>query len=156
MEYFHVLVATTESPSNLECILSDLDRKALKHRFIKPLTKSRDLNIEGRIVRRPDLAVVRIQQTDEPSDVVLGKLKETSRAEIESFNRQSRGAILVSAGHGHSRDDLHMVGTDVTSQFLAHDLSPLGSGGFWSNPWVVTVGGGLLLAGIIALLARLL
>ena len=157
MPYYHVLVAATASPEKLECILWDLDRKALRKRFIKPLSKSRDIVVDGRIVRRSEIAVVRIQETDDSSDPVLKKLQETSWAAIERFNRQSQGAVLISAGDGHSRDDLHMVGTDVTSTFLAPDLSPTWvGGGFWTNPWLVTVGGGLLVIGIAALLAHLL
>jgi hypothetical protein len=156
MTYFHVLVASKASPTRLECILWDLDKGALKKRFVKPFAASKDIMVAGSIHRRSEVAAVRIQVTEEPSDSVLKRLQEESWAAIQEFNQKSQGVTLVSPGDGHSRDDLYMVGVDVTERFLGTDA--LATSRFrrvMNNQWLVTIVGGLILAAIIAVAAAL-
>jgi hypothetical protein len=149
MAYYHVLIADKAKPDALQCILWDLDEHSLQTKFLEPFAASQDILIEGRIYRVADIGAVTIRSTDRPSDQELKSIQDESWADVQRFNRESPGLMLVSAGQGYSKNDLAHAGTDVTSAKLRlPSASP-----FWERYGkeiiigvVVTVLGGLILA----------
>jgi hypothetical protein len=93
--------------------------------------------------------VVRTEKDDETERALLQK---SSFEEVQKFNRESNGIILVSAGTGYDPVDILEVGEDVTSKFI------VGPPGYASgpnivtrllhNPWTVGVGTAVI-AGVI-------
>ena len=149
MAYYHVLVADKAKPDALQCILWDLDEQSLQNRFLAPFAAGKDILVEGRIYRVVDIATVNIRSTDRPSDQELKTIQDESWADVQRFNRESPGIVLVSAGLGYSKNDLAHAGTDVTSTNLRLPSAST----FWERYGkeiiigvIVTVLGGLILA----------
>ena len=147
MPYYHALVAFNSSPSSFQCVFLDLDARQLRRRFVSPLSAGREIVVNGRILRRADIASVRIQSTTQAADEVLKALRVSSNEAIDRLNSEPGGVFFVSGGRGHTRDDLCLVGTDVTSEFLPHSIKAR-STTVWSNPWLVGIGTAVI-AGIL-------
>ena len=157
MPFFHVLIADQSDPERLRCILSDLDEPTLRAEFVAPFASSKDILVDGRIYRISEIATAKIRRTERKADQELKTIQDESWAAIERFNRES-DVVLISAGQGHSKDDLALAGTDVTNEMLTAAPSTESGGGVWDRYGkqivvgvIVTVVGGAILA-LLALL----
>lgn len=73
---------------------------------------------------------------------------------FETFNREARGVVLLGIGLGYDLNDLATSGTDVTSNYVKEPPSQSPQQSMivrlLSNPWVVSVGCGIIVAGMVA------
>lgn len=153
MSYHHILVSFSDEPKKLRCVLSDLPKQDVQKRFATPYSKGKDILCGNEIIHVAKISTVQIIRTDRDIETELSDIQEKSFKEIEEFNRNTESVALISIGRGHDKEDIVEAGVDVTSDFIA------GAAGYAStnklvrllhNPWVVRVGGGLILAAILA------
>jgi len=151
MTFFHVLVKFKPAPDTVRCIFSDLSRKDLESRFLKPYRAGRSTLSGSEVIHTSDIAWTQIMETARDSAEELKDIQAKSWKDIEEFNRNS-SVVLISAGHGYDAEDIVDAGTDVTSQFIT---SPPGEGSslimrIMNHQWVVVVIGGLIVIGLAA------
>jgi hypothetical protein len=108
----------------------------------------KDIFSSGEILPIASISRVKVIKTDDPKDIELEKLRKESRNKTDEFNRNS-SVVLISLGRGYHDEDIIHCGNDVTSEFI--DTAP-GEGTRLQrfikalhNPWVVRIGGGVLL-----------
>ncbi|QGT77771.1 hypothetical protein GM160_02060 [Guyparkeria halophila] len=148
MAFLHVVIERTEEEKPL-FLFGDLTKTELKRRFIRPYKLARSVLKENRVVNLSCVTSVHVIETDKPLDVALKHLRVESNERIDSLNRESGGVFIISAGSGWVAEDIVHCGRDVTAQYVT---SPPGEGtlashalAFLHNPWVLRVGGGLLI-----------
>lgn len=94
--------------------------------------------------------------TGQNDQVKRDAFQERSFREIQEFNRQSGSVTLISVGRGYEPADILEAGEDVTGKYIP---GPPGDGAKASlatkvvnHPWIVTIGTGLIVAALAALL----
>ena len=155
MVYFHVLLRLDKADVGYEQIFSDLSESELKVRFLKPYRNAKDLFVGGRIVKASQIASILIVRTKETNEVTRERINTDSLNRISEMNSEPGGMVIISPGSGYDPEDILEEGKDVTVDYVD---GPPGSGkvivwaSFVNHPWVVTIVGGLALAGLIALI----
>lgn len=153
MPFYQILVAIEPEPDKLRCLLRDLSEPQLLAQFVKPYRSGRDLICGNQIVPVTALRKIHIIRTAREDEREREALNEKSLKEIEAINRKPGGLLFLSPGRGYEPEDIFEVGADVTAEFISgppgvtygqNRLSHL-----LSNPWVVAVGTGLIVAGIV-------
>lgn len=154
MAYFHVFLRFDQADVDYEQIFSDLSESQLKDRFLKPYRKANDILAKGRIVKAAQINSLLIVRTKDTNDVTRERINSASLNRISEMNREPGGMIIFSPGSGYDPEDILEEGEDVTADYID---GPPGSGKVmvWASlanhPWVVTIVGGLILAGLLAL-----
>ncbi len=148
MSYFHVLLQFDDSPRSLRCVLHDLSERDLKVRFLRPYNKGWDILVESEVIKIPTIRKIQIIKTGRMNEVEREDIKVKSRRELAESNRGS-DLIEIGFGRGYRMEDIAEAGVDVTADYLSH--APGGADRsatsiLFHNPWVITVGGGLLVA----------
>lgn len=155
MAYFHVLLRLDKADLDYEEIFSDLSESELKDRFLKPYRNAKDILVDGRVVKASQITSVLIVRTKETNDVTRELINNDSLNRISEMNREPDSMVIISPGSGYDPEDILEEGENVTADYVD---SPPGSGNGidWAfvvnHPWVVTIAGGLALAGLLALL----
>lgn len=154
--FFHVIIKGKGDAGRL--LFGDLDRAALKRRFLKPYGRGKKI-VEGNAVIDLDaLDAVQIIRTEKPKDTMLDQLMRESLDSVDRFNAEARdsGVVLVSFGYGGKDEDIAHAGTDVTGEFIR---SGPGTGGWLyrhlGNNWIITIVGGLIVTVIGGLIVAL-
>lgn len=153
MPFYQVLVAIEPEPDKLRRILTDLSEPQLSAQFVQPYRKGIDLICGNELVSLASLRKVHIVRTERTDTQERSALNDKSLKEIEAINREPGGVVFLSLGRGYEPEDILEVGTDVTAEFIS---GPPGNAQglqrvlrLLSNQWVVTVGAGLIVAGIV-------
>lgn len=151
--YFHVFLSVESAPEDQRCVFSDLDEAGLKASFIKPFKEGNNILCANEVIPFENIRKFVITATDERSEDMLNEYRKNSRETFEKYNRQSRSVVFI-GGLGFSKDDLARIGTDVTSKFI-HEPPPRFPNShlhirLLNNPWVVSIAGGVIVAGIVA------
>ncbi|MBE0614869.1 MAG: hypothetical protein IH604_14460 [Burkholderiales bacterium] len=151
MTFFHVLVKFKSAPDKARCVFSDLSRKDLESKFLKPYRAGRSTLSGAEVIETGNIAWTQIMETERGTAEELKDIQAKSWKDIEEFNRNS-SVVLISAGHGYDAEDIVDAGNDVTSQFIT---SPPGEGSsviikIMNHQWVIAVIGGLIVAGLAA------
>lgn len=151
MPYYHVLVTFTDSPKNPQCVLDDLSEQELKTKFVRLYKKGKDILCDKEVVRIGNIKSVQIIRTNKKNEDERSIIQEESFKRIQELNRQSDSIAIISIGHGYNTEDIAYAGEDVTSQYITgapgHETSNLILS-FLNNPWVMTIGAGLILAAL--------
>lgn len=147
MAFLHVVIEREEDEKPL-FLFGDLTKAELKRRFLRPYKLAKSVLKENRVVNLAGVTAVHVIETDKPLDAALRQLRVESNERIDRINRESGGVFIISAGSGWVDEDVVHCGHDVTAQYVT---SPPGEGTLASralallhNPWVLRVGGGLL------------
>jgi hypothetical protein len=97
-------------------------------------------------------------ETSEPLDDALKRLQKESRERIDRLNRESDSVVIISAGSGWQEKDVVECGKEVTGKYI---IGPPGEGTWLTkisailhNPWVLSIGGGLALIVIGAIIKK--
>ena len=149
MAYYHVLIKTKEAPANFRCLLSDLTRRELQKQFVKPYNLGRCILIKTDTLDTKVIVSIRIIETEHASEIELAKIRRRSQQEIADWNSQPDAPTLICLGRGYDTEDIEEAGKDVTDQFIH---SPPGEGTLARalrlahNPWIVTIGSGIVIA----------
>jgi hypothetical protein len=153
MVFFHVVATFEDRPEEPVSVFMNLSDRDLKARFLKPYLRGEDLVSGNRILRVKSIRKVHIIRTERQSEHELANLQRKSRAEIEEINRKSRHAVFIVLGVGYKDEDIVHTGLDVTAQLIS---GPPGArdtvsrfSSLLNNGWVVTVGGGTLVAALV-------
>ncbi len=153
MPFYQVLIATESEPGKLRTVLTDLSKAQLLAQFVQPYRKGLDLVCGNEIVSLASLRRVHIVRTERTDEQERSALSEKSLKEIEAINRAADGLVFLNPGRGFEPEDILEVGADVTAEFIS---GPPGSAPglqrvfrLLSNQWVVAVGAGLIVAGIV-------
>jgi len=153
MSFYQVLIAIEPQPDKLRCILRDLSEPRLLAQFVEPYRKGRDLVCGNEIIPIASLRKVHVVRTERDDAEERESLNAKSRRELEAINREPGGVVFLSLGRGYDPEDILEVGEDVTAGYIsgppgaAQDPSPVLR--FLSNQWIVAVGTGLIVAGIV-------
>lgn len=155
MAYFHVFLRLDKADGDYEQIFSDLSESELKDRFLKAYRKGQDILAKGRIVKAGQINSLLIVRTKDANDVTRERINNASLDRISRMNREPGGMIIISPGSGYDPVDILEEGEDVTVHYI--DAPPgLGKVVAWeslaNHPWIVTIVGGLILAGLLTLL----
>ncbi|CAA6828333.1 MAG: Unknown protein [uncultured Sulfurovum sp.] len=153
MPYYHVLVTFTDSPKDPQCVLDDLSEQELKTKFVGLYKKGKDILCDKDVVRIGNIKSVQIIRTNKKSEDERSIIQEKSFKRIEELNRQSDSITIISPGYGYSPGDIAVAGEDVTSQYITRAPGHEASNFIFSllnNPWVMTIGTGLILAALVA------
>ncbi len=153
MPYYHVLVTFTDSPKNPLCVLEDLSEHELKTKFVGLYKKGKDILCDKDVVRIGNIKSVQIIRTNKKSEDERSIIQEESFKRIQELNRQSDSTAIISLGYGYSPEDIAYAGEDVTSHYITgapgHETSNF-IFTLINNPWVITIGTGLILAALVA------
>lgn len=146
MSYFHVLLQLEDSPGSTRCVFHDLSERQLKDQFLRPCKEGRDLLIESEIIKLSGIRKIQIIKTERTNEVEREYIKAKSRRELAESNR---GADLIDIGfgRGYHMHDIAEAGADVTHEYIRRlpgraEKSVISK--LFYNPWVLTLGGRLL------------
>lgn len=112
--FFHVIVWIYPASRIARLILSDLDEKELKERFIRPYEKGERILANSENVDLMQVSSVEIIRTDAPKEVILAELEEEHFARMN--RNQSQGAIIVGLPPGE--EDISEKGENVTARYI--------------------------------------
>lgn len=151
MSLHHVLLTLSESPSKPRCVLSDLSEQQLQTQFVAPYRKGKNTLCGNEVIQVTNIKNVQIIRTKLPSEVERSAMQDRSFKDIQKFNRGSDSVTIISPGHGYEQEDIAEAGEDVTSQYIIGPPGYANSGSLreiLNNPWVVTIGTGLIVAAL--------
>lgn len=148
MSYFHVVIKT-KSDDSWKCCLKDINEEKLIELFIKPYKKGNKIIVEGEVVSTKKINHVVISKTHKNHKEELENVRKTSEQYFKEMNKNSTVRIM-SPGYGLRNYEIKDCGENVTSYYLTNGA---GEEGFMNNPWVITIGGGLVVGGILLLLS---
>lgn len=151
-EFFHVLITLRGGAEHL--LLEDLSRAALQNRFLKPYQRGEKLTVAGRIVDPHDLSGVRIIKTPDRKEAAMDRLFQEGLAATDRMNTDAQASGVVIMPPLYSRDtDIEHAGEDVTSAFVKGAPGSAGTLAHYLNhPWTLTILGGLIVAGLAAMI----
>lgn len=152
MSYHHVIIRLFESERNPRSIISDASEKELLSEFVHPYRAGKDILLGSELFRLVDIRTVLIVRTERPEAIERDEINEADLKEIGRLNAQSDGFVIFSTGRGYDPEDILDVGTDVTAQYIK---GPPGQSSALlrtalHNPWIVTIGAGLIVAALVA------
>jgi len=151
VSYYHVLVKFAGGSEPPECIFKDLTLAQLKKQFLRPYERGWKVLSGTRVFDVMAINWTQIVQTERPSELELREIREKSRKEIEDFNRDG-SVVLISIGRGYADEDIVEAGKDVTTIYIK---APPGAtsnliSALLNHQWVVTLLGGVIVAGLVA------
>lgn len=155
MPFHHVLITLSNTPNEWRCLFVDLSERELESRFLAPYRKGADILLSGEVIRLLDVRKVQVIRTNRNSETELKDLQDSSYAEVQRLNRLSPGVAFISAGRGYQQEDIAELGKDMTDHFVKGapgHAPPFSFRDALNNPWVLTIGGGLLVAFLLAML----
>lgn len=128
-------------------LLTDLSADDIRKKFVRPYLKGQHILCGNNQIDVFGITKLLIICTEENSKNARKKINEESLRRIDELNAQG-GPMLISAGSGYNAEDIREAGVDVTSEFITGSV-----GSKKSLPWyvnlIITVAGGLLVAGIV-------
>ncbi|WP_337911483.1 hypothetical protein [Vibrio cholerae] len=148
MNKFHVVIKT-KSDDSWKCCFKDLSEKELIYSFVKPYKKGKEIIVDGEIISTKEINHVVISKTDKTHKEELKIVQDTSYQKIQEMNRNS-SIRIISPGYGWQNYEIKDCGENVTSYYLT---SGAGEVGFMNSPWVITIGGGLVVGVLLLLLS---
>ena len=144
---FHVFIISKGADEFHELFL-DLSETELRQKFVNPYLDGEDIYDKGSITRISDIARVAVLRSELSAKETLDKLAADHQAELARIKHEE-GLNVLGSYRGRKITELFECCEDVTEQKIAR--AP-GAGTprtkfvrFLHNPWVVRVGGGLLL-----------
>ncbi|EOA8959543.1 hypothetical protein ACIMS1_005277 [Vibrio harveyi] len=147
MDKFHVVIKT-KSDDSWKCCFKDLSEKELIDSFVKPYKKGKGIIVDAEIISTKEISHVVISKTDKTHKEELKIVQTTSYQKIQEMNRNS-SIRIISPGYGWQSYEIKDCGENVTSYYLT---SGAGEVGFMNSPWVITIGGGLIVGVLLLLL----
>ena len=151
--FYHVLIADGEKPDELREVFKDRDEKELKRMVVNPYKKGTSLICGNEIIPVLQIKKIHIVQTAQCNKAEREAMNNTSVKTIEKLNSMGFACICVGAGY-KPQDILKAPGAkDVTSRYIT--APPGAAAGFLhfaglvNNPWVVSVGAGLVVAYLV-------
>ena len=155
MPYYHVLITFTDSPKNPQCVLDDLSEQELKTKFVRLYKKGKDILCDKDVVRIKNIKSVQIIRTNKKNEDERSIIQEKSFKRLQELNKSSNSISIINLGYGYKLEDIAYAGEDVTSQYIigapGHETSNF-IVSFLNNPWIMTIGAGLILIALTALL----
>lgn len=151
MALHHVLLTLSESPIKPRCVLSDLSEQQLQTQFVTPYRKGKSTLCGNEVIQVASIKSVQIIRTKQTSEVERSAMQDRSFRDIQKINRQSDSVTIISPGYGYEPEDIVEAGEDVTSQYITGPPGYANLGGLreiLNNPWVVTIGTGLIVAAL--------
>lgn len=149
MAYYHVLIKTKDTPANIRCLSSDLTRHEFKKKFIKPYNLGRCILTKTDTFNTKAIVSIRIVETELESEIELAQIRRRSQKEMADWNSQPDAPTLICLGRGYEPEDIEEAGKDVKDKFIH---TPPGEGTHAQalrlahNPWIVTIGSGIVIA----------
>lgn len=147
MTYHQVLIAVEHDPSKLKCLFEDLSEQNLVKYFVTPYRKGQDILSGNEIIPVSSVRKVHIVRTIQTNENEREAINQQSLQKIDELNRSSDSVFIISPGHGYEPVDILDAGQDVTSSFLnqppGHTKPTLR---MLNNPWIVSIGAGLMVA----------
>ena len=142
--YLHVVLKVGEK--SFICLYSDLSKKELKKKFIKPFQKGEDFFNDGSVIISSQIAKVIISSTQNDLETTLKDYKEKSTKEIIDMNKMP-GISYIASPKGLKKSDIKDCGENVTEKFInkAPKRSHNSLYNFSHNPWIVGIGVGIIL-----------
>ena len=153
MKYHHIILGFSGSDAVVSDDLMDLSEQDLRKLFVEPYKKGQSILVNGKVVATADIRSVLIIRTAREKSAERDALNRQHLERIDRMNRESDSVVILSPGHGYEPEDIAEAGEDVTAEFIKGPPGYASNGWLKSaihNPWVVTLGGGLILAGAIA------
>lgn len=153
MAFYQVLVAVEQEPNKLRQVFEDLEENELQPKLVTPYKKGTSLICGNEIIPVLQIRKIHIVRTAQRNAAERERIHAQSLHEIDRLNRESSGIVFISPGSGYEPADILGTGEDVTMKHItghpgaASGLSPLAR--FASNPWFVTVVGGLVVAFLV-------
>ena len=137
--FYHVLIADGEKPDELREVFKDRDEKELKRMVVNPYKKGTSLICGNEIIPVLQIKKIYIVRTAQCN-------QDEREAMLSMVDRLSwrKGSEFLNLDFGRKPEDILHAGEDVTSKYIT---APPGSAflkRLLSNPWVVAVGGGVL------------
>lgn len=155
MPYLHVFLSVEPEPDKERCVLRDLGEAELKSLFVRPFKSGKNLLCGNEIIPHHKIRRITIIATDEKSDAVLVKAQNASNEAIAKLNNESSSIVFL-GGLGYDVDDLVSMGNNVTAKYITTLPDRIPMNKFFvrllNNPWVVGVGGGVVVAAIAGFL----
>lgn len=87
MSYYHVVCIDTQG--NEKTMFFDLDRKALRSKFVRPYKNGKNIFAGGEIIPLSSISRISIICTEAPKEKELEKLRVESAKRIDDFNKNS-------------------------------------------------------------------
>jgi hypothetical protein len=155
MSYLHVTIKK-KNADDWVCIFTDLSVAELKKNLIKPYRLGKPIYFDGNILPPNEISKIQITETDKSHEEELKIVQDESYRKVEEFNSSGSGVTLISVGHGYNDFEINECGAEVTNKYITGGPgtgTPLTAiAEFIKHPWVVGVGGGLLLVAVTAYL----
>ncbi|WP_162984552.1 hypothetical protein [Poseidonibacter antarcticus] len=124
-------------------------------KFVRLYKKGKDILCDKDVVRIENIKSVQIIRTNKKNEDERSIIQDESFKRVQELNRQSDSIAIISLGYGYKLEDIVYAGEDVTSLYITgapgHETSNF-IFSFLNNPWVMTIGAGLILAVLVALL----
>ena len=152
MAYHHVLLTLADAPDKPRCVLLDLTEKQLQIQFVTPYEKGKDILCGSEIIRISNIKRIQIIRTGKTNEIERNDFRERISQENEEFNRQSNSSVIIGIGCGYEPEDITEAGEDVTTQYISGLPGHASSNTFReliNHPWVITIGGGLIVAALV-------
>ncbi|OGT90775.1 MAG: hypothetical protein A2286_01535 [Gammaproteobacteria bacterium RIFOXYA12_FULL_61_12] len=153
LAYYQVLVSVEQAPNEMRQVFADLAESDLKQKLLRPYRQGTSLISGNEIVPVSQIRKIHVVRTARTDEVERAELHTKSVREIDQFNRDSDSVVLISAGSGYDPQDILEAGEDVTAKYISGhpgaDSGPSALVRLISNPWLVTVAGGLVVAYLI-------
>lgn len=150
-EYFHVVIRKEEAGN--EILLLDSTESEIRNNIVKPFKKGKDLFIEGTIHKTDSIEKVHIVKTEKDYKTELARFSRKQNEVREKVNRKPGPKFM---DYVPRKSDIIHCGENVTSEYI--NEAPSKAKNFFSkilhNPWLVTIGGGILLAFIIWFISK--
>lgn len=149
-KYYHIIVCCESLSQGYHELFTDISEDEVRSLFVKPYLKGKHILCGNDQIDVFKIKKLMIIQTEENSDITRKRINEESLLRIDEMNSQSE-LTFIRAGDGYRAEDIKEGGKDMTSQFI---IGAVGSKK--TKPWymnlIMTVIGGILVAGIIGLL----
>ncbi len=156
-EYLHVVIENSDSKEPL-LLYGDLSEKDLRRKFLRNYQLGKSVMKNNQVVDLSTVTSVKIIKTSVTLDAAFEQLQKDSNERIDKLNRESSSLVIVSAGRGWKREHIAECGKEVTDKYISE---PPGQGTWltWvgtilKNPWMLSIGGGLILVVLGAIVRK--
>ena len=153
MSYYQVILKLKNSGASSQHVLVDAVEGELLSRIVKPYRKGSNIFHDSTVIDCGDIEKIMIVRTENKNELEREKLNNASLNRIDEMNRESDSFVIISPGGGYDPEDILEAGTDVTETYIKGPPGYSKAGAlqeFIYNPWVITIGTGLIIAAIVS------
>ena len=153
MSYYQVILKLKNPESSFQHILVDASEEELLFKIVKPYRNGCNIFHDSTVIDCGDIEKINIVCTEDKNEKARDKLNDESFKRMDEITRNYDSLVIIGPGAGYDPEDIVEAGKDVTENYIK---GPPGYGKagvlqeFIYNPWVMTIGTGLIIAAIVA------